>query len=208
MSVFRSDPIKILTICLSIICSSNLYASEIELSIPPRWITLKPILISRVIQTKPKMKLSLTQAQSLGLFLNNLTTPTPELIHLQKVLPKTTVELLMAVYSRGLPLAEAEKMAAYLQTILDKFQFENVKQFDENTSHIIGREWQDIDYTGEGMTWQKQKQHYLSYGIVNFKSAKNLNKFFAVESKLPYFRKIYRPRIKIKGSNLDKDKTY
>lgn len=206
MSVSRSDPFK-LTVCLLMICSLNLCASEIELSIPASWITLKPILVSRVIQTKPKMKLSLTQAQSLGLFLNNLSTPTPELIYLQKVLPKTTVELLIAVHSRGLSLAEAEKMAIYLQKVLKKFQFENVKQFDENTSHIIGREWQEIDYTGEGMTWQKQKQHYLPYGIVNFKSAQNLDKFFAIESKLPYFRKIYRPK-GIKGSDLDTDKIH
>lgn len=184
--------------CILLIYSLNLHATaKVDLSIPTHWIALKPILISRMTQTKPKMKLSLEQGKSLGVFLETLKASTPELISLQHQLPKTTTELLMAVRARGVSIAEAEKMAAYLQELLEKFQFQNVKPFDENTSHIIGREWQDIDYTGEGMTWQKQKQHYLPYGIINFKSVENLQKFFVVESKLPYFRKIYRPKYKI-----------
>lgn len=109
-------------------------------------------------------------------------------------LPKTTLELLMAVQSRMLPLSEAEKMAGYLEEIVGKFNFKNPRAFDENTSHIIGREWHEIDYAGENMTWQKQKLKYQVYNIDNFKTLENLTKFFPVESKLPYFKKIYRPQ--------------
>ena len=85
-------------------------------------------------------------------------------------------------------------MAAYLTLIFQKFDFQNPKPFDENTSHIIGREWCEIDYSGENMTWEKQQQKYSPYGIQNFKSAEMLEKFFPIEATLPYFRKIYNPR--------------
>jgi len=44
------------------------------------------------------------------------------------------------------------------------------------------------------MTWQSQKKKYAPYGITNFKSLDNLEKFFPIESKLPYFARIYQPR--------------
>jgi hypothetical protein len=163
-------------------------------SLPPSWSMLKPILTKRVIQTSPKMKLTNEQAASFVHFLEQLDTPLPELLHLQSILPKTTLELLIAVHTRGVALEEAEKMTSYLYLLVEKFNFENHKAFDENTSHIIGREWHEIDYSGEYMTWQKQKLKYLPYGILNFKSLESLTKFFLIESKLPYFRKIYRPR--------------
>ena len=39
-----------------------------------------------------------------------------------------------------------------------------------NTSHIIGRNWWEINYSGENMTWQGQKTKYAPYGITDFKS--------------------------------------
>ncbi len=165
-----------------------------DFSLPQQWITLKPVLVSRSLQKDLKMKLSQQQVDSFVNFLNNLKMPIPNLINLQNTLPKTTIELLMAIHERGLILEEAEKMADYLHRLANKFQFQNIKAFDENTSHIIGREWQEIDYRGENMTWQKQQQKYLPYGILNFKSLDCLMKFFLVESRLPYFKKIYRPK--------------
>ena len=100
----------------------------------------------------------------------------------------------MAVYVRGLDLNEAEKMATYLYNLFFKFKFENPGAFDENTSHIIGREWYEINYSGENMTWQNQREKYLPYGVLNFKSVEYLTKFFFIESNLPYFIKIYRPK--------------
>ena len=84
-------------------------------------------------------------------------------------------------------------MADYLRKLVKEFQFQNVGAFDENTSHIIGRDWHEIDYSNEGMTWQKQKAHYAPYGIKNFKSQEYLVNFFSVDSKLPYFKKTYKP---------------
>jgi hypothetical protein len=156
------------------------------------WTELEPILRARVQQSSPKMKLKPAEAEELRVFLTEqLYAITPHLTRLKLTLPKTTLELLMAVNRRGLEITEAEKMAEYLQSVLQEFQFSNPGAFDENTSHIIGREWSEIDYSGEGMTWQKQKAKYKPYGIDHFKSVECLKKFIPVESRLPYFKKAY-----------------
>lgn len=72
-------------------------------------------------------------------------------------------------------------------------RFENIKAFDNNTSHIIGRKWHEIDYSGENMTWQGQKEKYIPYGITDFRTLENMRKFFAIEGNFPYFNKIYKP---------------
>ena len=164
------------------------------ISLPPQWSNLTKILELRLHQLKPKMKLYPKDIESLKNFMGQLAAPTPHLIALQKLLPKTTLELLRSTENRGVPLKETEKMAAYLQKIVTGFEFKNSAAFDENTSHIIGREWREIDYSGEGMTWEGQRRQYIPYGIVNFKSLGCVEKFFAVESKLPYFTKVYRPQ--------------
>lgn len=164
-----------------------------ECHLPSQWQGLCRILNARVAQARPKMKLKEAEARTLEKFLSSTNCNFPHLNNLQAVLPKTTLELLMAIHKRGLMSDEAELMADYLEKITIAFQFQNVTAFDENTSHIIGREWHEIDYSGEGMTWQKQKAHYAPYGIEHFKSQKCLLKFFQVESTLPYFRKIYKP---------------
>jgi hypothetical protein len=147
-----------------------------------------------VNQREKKMKLQPADAEQFKAFLANLQEPTPKLKSLQTILPKTTVELLMAVSKRGVSLNEAEKMAEYLKEVVDEFQFTYPEAFDENTSHIIGREWSEIDYSGEGMTWQKQKAKYRPYGIQDFKTLGHLKKFIPVESKLSYFDKTYKPK--------------
>lgn len=162
-------------------------------NLPSEWEALCPILTSRVAQKKPKMKLREPDAKSLEDFLSSTKDKFPHLNSLQILLPKTTLELLMSHHQRGVTLLQAELMAEYLKQMVEECQFQNSSAFDENTSHIIGREWSEIDYSGEGMTWEKQKAYYAPYGINNFKSKDCLKKFFQVESKLPYFVKIYQP---------------
>lgn len=165
-----------------------------ECPLPTPWQRLCPILNSRILQKNPKMKLKEAQVTNLAKHLSSTHPQLPYLECLQTVLPKTTIELLFAIKDRGVSQEEAEKMAKYLEEITLAFQFQNVKAFDENTSHIIGRAWHEIDYSGEGMTWQKQKRFYAPYGIHHFKSLDCLQKFFPVESRLPYFLKIYKPK--------------
>lgn len=157
--------------------------------LPKTWTPLSPVLVARMEQSTLKMKLSEDDVNGIITYLNNMQAPTPELVKLQAKLPKTALELLRAAQSRGVDLSEAENMATYLYGLVDKFQFKHINKFDENTSHIIGREWQEIDYSGENMTWEKQQLKYQPYGIVNFKSRAQLERFFPIESKLSYLLK-------------------
>jgi len=177
--------------CLCL-CAGGATAAEVVL--PDDWKTLEPIVVSRIHQENPKMKLSQKQGNSFAHFLKDLPGSTHQLKKLKDILPKTTVELLRSVQERGVPIKEAEKMAAYLEKLVAWFKFKDIAAFDENTSHIIGREWYEIDYTGENMTWQNQKIKYAPAGILNFKSLAMLKKFFPVEAKLPYFRQSYLPQ--------------
>jgi hypothetical protein len=183
--------IKNLILLVTILTSFQCVANNAP-GMPKQWSALESILLSRESQTEAKMKLTKKQVNDLVSYLRK--TNSTDLIHLQKlqpILPKTTVELLFALQARDLDKAEAEKMAAYLFNVPNEYHIQNVKAFDENTSHIIGREWQEIDYSNEGMTWQGQKAKYASFGISNFKSLENLKKFFPVESKMPYFYQAY-----------------
>jgi hypothetical protein len=177
----------------SLILILGIIPFESQAQWPMQWQPIESIVDSRVKQEKSKMKLTAANKRSLENFLTQLK-PSPALEKLQLDLPKTTVELLRSVETRNVPLEEAEKMASYLSTLLKKFEFQNPAPFDENTSHIIGRNWPEIDYSGENMTWEKQKLKYQPYGIKDFKSLDMLEKFFPVEAKLPYFKKIYKPK--------------
>jgi len=84
-------------------------------------------------------------------------------------------------------------MAAYLFRLRESLQMENSAAFDENCSHVVGREWQDIDYRDEHLTWENQKRIYVPKGVLHFKDVTNLEHFFRVESRVPYFKKVYRP---------------
>jgi hypothetical protein len=174
------------------IVNFNCFGHDIS-SMPYQWSPLKKIMVLRHEQVESKMKLTAQQIDTLIDYLKTLDSrDLSRLQKLQKVLPKTTLELLFAIQSRGLDKNEAEKMAIYLKQMHNEYHIKNITAFDENTSHIIGREWQDIDYSGEGLTWEGQKAKYASYGITNFKTLDNLKKFFPVESKLPYFDQTYR----------------
>ncbi len=180
---------------LIIFICSQIFIAKISFAqaITDNWHSLQPIIDSRVAQTNKKMKLYPQDVEDIKAILSTLDDA-PNLSSMQRVLPKTTLELIRAIAQRNLDFNEAESMAGYMDAIVQKFNFENIQSFDENTSHIIGREWSEIDYSGENMTWQNQKEKYAYHDIQHFKSQEMLKKFFSVESKLPYFKKIYKPR--------------
>ncbi|MCL1126008.1 hypothetical protein [Shewanella surugensis] len=165
---------------------------HLNVQLPIKWIAFDPILCARLAQSKQKMKLTKNQVNHFVGFLWSVKTPTPALLALTNMLPKTTLELLRSVESRGVSLSDAEKMAKYLADVPSTYSIHNIAYFDENTAHIIGRQWHEIDYGGEGMTWQQQQKEYAPYDITDFKSVANLEKFFPVESKLPYFKEAYQ----------------
>lgn len=183
--------LTIITITMIFLLVKPVMARQCKL--PEQWKKLCPVLQTRVEQPVSKMKLQEAETQQFEKYIQNMHANFLYLPRLQTLMPKTATELLMATYKRGLAMSEADKMANYLIDITKYYKFKNLAAFDNNTSHIIGREWHEIDYSGEHMTWQKQKQKYAPYGIENFKSLKCLQKFFPVESRLPYFNKLYQP---------------
>ncbi len=165
--------------------TTNLYA------LPERWSNLEDILRERHKQEPLKMKLSTQDITSLREFISTMQQEFVHLIKLQHILPKTTIEILRSIQLRNVDSIEAELIAEYLFAVPNTYAIANINFFDENTSHIIGREWHEIDYSGESMTWQEQQRIYAKFAISNFKTLANMQRFFPVESKLPYFNKIY-----------------
>ena len=157
------------------------------------------VISARVSQEKPKRKLTPGQGLHACCYALGDLPRMPSALRLSVLMPKTTIELLMAARERGLTRDEAEKMSAYLLRLRESMRMQNPKPFDENTSHVIGRQWHEIDYSGEGMTWQAQMDFYAPKGVPDFRSEASLRRFFEIEAKMPYFKRLYRPQGALPG---------
>ncbi|MBU0527647.1 hypothetical protein KKE92_04145 [Candidatus Micrarchaeota archaeon] len=155
------------------------------------------ILDARVKQRRPKMKLTKVQATKIaGYFLTDLPhMPSAKLLY-QKM-PMSTVELIRATHERGVSKQDAEEISDYLVRFVKSMKFGNLKQLDSNHSHIIGREWEEIDYTGEGANPQRRKAAGERRGIINFKKAIYIHRYFETMHKAAYFRRLYQPHGKL-----------
>ena len=160
---------------------------------------LAAILIKREAQSHFKMKMTEEQARATGAHILENLPSMPSTQKLMKILPKTTVELVRAVGERGVSQKDAEQISDYLINFLEVMKFQNTKSFDENTSHVIGREWQEIDYRGEGMNWRSQKRDWEPLGVINYKKAEYVHNYMKNAASLPYFRRIYHPQGSIRN---------
>jgi hypothetical protein len=151
------------------------------------------VIETRVAQTKPKMKLEPDEGLHVARFVIEDFPALPDTVTLSRRMPKTAVELVRSVHERGVPASEAEAMARYMARLLDSLKPGRPEALDENSSHVIGREWHDIDYSGENLSWERQQKIYEPKGIPNFKEAATLERFFRVESAAPYFARVYVP---------------
>jgi hypothetical protein len=91
-------------------------------------------------------------------------------------------------------VSDAEAIAGFLLGMIEAGNFQNPRQLDINHSHVIGRDWHQIDYTGEGMTWQGQKAYWAPKGVTDFKKAEHIRAYFHHACRLRYFQRIYQPR--------------
>jgi hypothetical protein len=157
------------------------------------FISVAQIIEARVKQQRRKMKLEETEGAKLAKALLRLIPGMTECRKLLPLMPKTTIEIVRSVDERAVNVVDSEKMASYLYSLYEALAMENPTPFDENCSHVVGREWHEIDYRGEGMTWENQKRIYFPKGVLHFKDVDNLRRFFSIESKAPYFQKLYRP---------------
>ena len=154
------------------------------------------VIAKRVAQHKPKMKLTAEQALAAATAL--LEHDREALRALHAVMPRSTVELARAVRERGVAIDEAEVIARYLVRVVGVLAFERRATFDDNHSHVIGRDWPDIDYTDEGMTWQSQRDDWAPKGVTSFKRATFIHAYFVGAERLPHWKRVYRPRGKMR----------
>lgn len=151
------------------------------------------ILRGRVEQRSAKMKLGRESARDAALQVVEAIDRSVPIRALARVLPHSTIELARANHERGVAAADADGIATYLLAFIQVLRFDNLRRLDINHSHVVGREWQQIDYSGEGMTWQGQKAYWAPRGVMDFKKAEHIHAYFRHASKLPHFDRVYRP---------------
>ncbi len=152
------------------------------------------IIQARVEQQKPKRKLTPEEGARAAAYMRGDIALMRGLSDLVSVMPKTAVELVRAVHERGVGRADAEGIADYLVRLRESLRMGNPGPLDENTSHVIGRRWEEIDYSGEGMTWERQKAFYGPKGVDDFRTPGHVQRFFSIETKMPYFIRLYKPK--------------
>lgn len=151
------------------------------------------MIAKRVAQRSPKMRLTTEQGRVAAIALLDLAE-LEAVRALHAVMPRSTVELARAVRERGVPIAEAETIARYLVGVVQVLGFERLGVFDDNHSHVIGREWHEIDYTGENMTWEGQRDDWSPRGVTSFETATSIHAYFVGAERLPHWKRVYRPR--------------
>ncbi|NYZ74246.1 hypothetical protein H0O00_03825 [Candidatus Micrarchaeota archaeon] len=150
-------------------------------------------LKERVSQKSRKMKIDKDRAVVIAGHILDIIPSMPNASELEKTMPKSVVELVVSVLERDVSWEEAEKIADFLLRFTGAMRFGNIAQFDSNHSHVIGREWSQIDYSGEGTTWQQKKREWSKQGVVNFKKAEYIEKYLQHAKEQGYFRRIYKP---------------
>lgn len=152
------------------------------------------IIDARAAQRSAKMKLTAEQARAARTSLVEELERSAPLRRLHSLMPHSTVELCRAIRERGVAPGEVDRIARYLAHLAGALEFGNLRQFDINHSHVTGREWHEIDYSGESMTWQGQKKYWTKKGVGDFKTAEHVHAYMRHAFELPHFARIYRPR--------------
>jgi hypothetical protein len=155
---------------------------------------LNSIIARRVAQESTKMKLSPEEGRLAESYLRADLPAMQSMALLASRMPKTTIELVRAVNERGVIREDAEGIAAYLNRMLDSMGMSRIDTLDECCSHVLGRRWGQIDYSGESLDSQRQERLYTSRGVPDLLTAEHVRRYFAVESKMPYFKKIFNPQ--------------
>lgn len=148
----------------------------------------------RVGQKGKKMGLTAKQADALSADLMRLLPKMPKASMLADLMPRSVVELVASVSQRKLALKDAEDIASFHIQLTGAMGFRNLKQFDSNHSHVIGRRWNQIDYSGEGVTWRQRQRQWSGAGVKDFRTAGSICRYMRAASRKAYFMRIYKPR--------------
>jgi len=170
------------------------YESSIDALREAGYAKAAKVLTSRVDQLEKKHKLTKEQATEAAVAMVKLLPKMANTTQLLERLPRCTVELVRAVDERGVPMAEAERIAEFHLTYTKAAGLSRLDLFDEAHSHIIGRDFSQIDYTGEGTTWQQRQASWAKVGVENFKTASSICRYFRAESKMGYHKRLFNPK--------------
>lgn len=188
-------------IAMVVLSSSASAGGEIERLREAGYPRAAAVIRERVAQRSAKMKLTAGEGERAARALREQLARSPALRRLAPRMPHTAVELARAVAERDLPAADAGAIADYLGQLIAALDFGNLARFDRNHSHVTGRRWREIDYSGEGMTWQGQKRYWSARGVGDFRSVAHIDKYFRQAARMAYFDRIYRPRRSIRSFN-------
>ncbi|MCI0503528.1 hypothetical protein L0Y65_02345 [Candidatus Micrarchaeota archaeon] len=155
---------------------------------------LSGIIARRVAQSRAKMKLTPEEGELAMSYLRSDLASSQSIGALASRMPKTTIELLRAMHERGVTREDAEGIAGYLNRMLDSMRLSKVDTFDTCCSHVLGRRWSQIDYSGERLDAASQERSYASRGVPDLLTSEHVRRYFAVESKMPYFRRLFNPQ--------------
>lgn len=155
------------------------------------------VISHRVNQKRAKMKLTAAEGERAAKVLLELLESSKPLRQLVAVMPHSSVELARAVDERDLPRAEADAIADYLFKLVTAIDFARLEQFDRNHSHVTGRQWREIDYSGERMTWRGQKKYWSARGVHDFKTVAHIDAYMRAAARMRHWKRVYRPRKKI-----------
>lgn len=151
------------------------------------------VIARRWAQRAPKMRLDGAAAEAAARAVLGLADR-EAFVALHRVMPRSTVELARSTVERGVAVADAEAIAGYLVRVVAALDFERRATFDDNHAHVTGRDWHQIDYAGEGMTWQGQRDYWVPRGVAGFKRAADIHAYFVGAERLSHWRRVYRPR--------------
>lgn len=159
----------------------------------------------RAAQPASKMRLAPGEAHAAAIALLAIAHREP-IRALHGMMPRSTIELARAVAERGVSLDEADAIATYLVGFVAALRFERLHVFDENHSHVIGRDWSEIDYRGEGMTWESQRDYWRPKGVTSFQRAGFIHAYFMGAEHLEHWKRVYRPRGKVSDAPAPADR--
>jgi len=157
---------------------------------------LAEVIGMRVAQSSAKMKLTAEQGQAVAAAVLSVLDR-PPVQSLARVMPRSTVELARAVSERGVSLDELDRIASYLAHVVATIKPQRLATFDDNHSHVTGRDWHEIDYSGESMTWEGQRDAWVPKGVTSFKRAEFIHAYFVGAEKLAHWKRVYQPRGKM-----------
>ncbi|MFH0884914.1 MAG: hypothetical protein V1861_04350 [Candidatus Micrarchaeota archaeon] len=151
------------------------------------------VLLARVNQEQQKMKLTPDEAVAIAGYLQEDLGRMPNCARLLETMPRATVEIVRASRERDVSMEDAEDIARYLSNFLAMMDLGNARRFDESVSHVIGRTYEQIDWSGENTSAEEQRRDWSRYGVPDFKTAEHYHNYLRHAVTMRWFARAFQP---------------